>query len=167
MPKIISEDTLIGDVLHQWTVQEYEPHDRGSSWYAIMGTIAGLLVLFGMFTGNFLFALVVVLASIILFVQGKQDPLKVSFAITALGVIVGNRFYPYSELYSFYIIYNPPEVKMLYVETKGLTRPLLRIPLGENNPIEVRSTMRKYLEEDIDQEEEPTGDTLARRWRIH
>ncbi len=167
MPKVITQDTLIGDVIHRWIVKEYEKHERSQSWYITWGVIAALLVLQGMVSGNFLFSLVIILAGIILYVQSKQDPLDVSFAITALGIIVGNRFYPYGELDGFYIIYEPPQVKMLFIETTSSVRPLLRIPLMDNNPIEIRATLRKHLDEDLAKEAEPVADTFARRWRIH
>lgn len=167
MPKQITRDTLIGEVLYEWTVKEYEKHDRATSWYIIVGSVLSLLTLYGMFSGNFLFALVIILASIILFVQGKQEPIDVSFAITKLGLIVGNRFYQFNEIWDFYIIYDPPNVKMLYLDTKSSVRPLLRIPLINNNPIEIRKTLRNYLDEDLDQDEEPAADTFARKWLIH
>jgi len=167
MPKAITESTLIGDIEHQWTVKEFEKHERPMAWYVVVGILMSLLVLYGVISGNFLFALVIVLAGIILFVQGKQDPMDVSFAISSLGVIVGNRFYTYSELYDFYIIYDPPEVKMLFFDTKSNVRPLLRVPLMDNNPIEIRKTLRHYLEEDLDKENEPHADTFARKWRFH
>jgi len=37
MTQIIKEDTLVGDILKEWTIQEYEKHDRGILWYIIMG----------------------------------------------------------------------------------------------------------------------------------
>lgn len=167
MPKVISASTLIGEIEHQWTVKEFEKHHRPPAWYIVMGTFLALFVLFGVFSGNFLFSLVIVLAAIILFIQGKQDPIDVSFAITTLGVIVGNRFYPYTELIDFYIVYEPPEVKMLFLETRSPVRPLLRVPLNENNPIQVRRTLRQYLQENLEKEEEPAADAFARRWRLH
>lgn len=167
MPKEFNEQTLIGDVLHEWTIQEYDHHDRNLFWYVFMIGLGLILVLYGMLSGNFLFALIIILFAIILFLQSHQTPLQVSFQIAELGILVGNSFYTYSEFENFYIIYEPPEVKTLFIETKSTFRPILRIPLLDMNPIEVRLTLKQYLEEDTSKEEEPLADKLARTWRIH
>jgi hypothetical protein len=58
-------------------------------------------------------------------------------------------------------------VKSLFIETKSTFQPRLRIPLLDENPVEIRHTLQKYLDEDISQEEEPFSDKLARSWRLH
>lgn len=167
MPQVIKEETLLGDKVHEWSFKEYERHDRGQLWYILMISLGLLMVVYAMWAGNFLFALVIILAGIILFLQAHQEAPEVIFQITDLGVVVGNRFYPYSDLYNFYIIYNPPEVKTLFVETRSPIRPLLRIPLLDVNPLDVRETLLQFLEEDIEREEEPISDVVARQWKLH
>lgn len=167
MPKQIVDNLNIGEALHQWSVNEYESHERTPFWFiGIMG-IGIALVIYGMFSGNFLFSLIIILAAIILFLQSHQKANEVDFQITELGVVVGAKFYSYSELGNFYIIYNPPEIKTLYIETNSPVRPIIRVDLMSQNPVSVRSSLRMYLTEDIEKEEEPLSDTFARQWKIH
>ena len=167
MPKPLTRDTLTGDVLHQWTIQEYDQHKRGTVWYVLMISLGLILILYGLLYSNFLFSLIIILGAIILFLQSHQEPPQVAFQITELGVVVGTKFYAYSELDSFYLIYNPPEIKTLFIETNSALRPMLRVPLLDENPLEIRASLREFLDEDLEKEEEPKGDTLARRWKIH
>lgn len=167
MPKQINNDTLLGDILYEWTIQEYEQYNRGLWWYIVTITLGLLLVLYGIMSGNFLFSLIVILFGIIIFLQSHQTPLQVPFIIAELGVVVGNAFYPYSELDEFYIIYQPPRIKTLFIETKSVLRPALRIPLLDINPVDVRHTLLEYLEEDLEKEEEPMADSFARNWKFH
>ncbi|MEK7084691.1 MAG: hypothetical protein AAB932_05645 [Patescibacteria group bacterium] len=169
MPQRITDDTIIGDMIHQWTIPEYERHDRGPWWHIVVITIGLALVLYGMLSreGNFLFSLIIILGGIILFLQSRQEPLEVFFAITELGIIISDRFYPYSELKSFFIIYQPPEVKTLFLDTLSPFRPMIRIPILEMNPVELRHTLQEFLPEDLEQEDEPMSDMAARRWKIH
>ena len=158
---------LIGNTIHEWEVAEYEQHERGTRWHVIM-TILGLgLVGYAVFTQNFLFALIIILFAIIVFLQSHQEPHVILFKITDLGVILNNRFYSYSEFSDFYIIYNPPEVKTLFLETESSFRPRVRVALLNQDPNEVRFTLRQYLPEDVEKEEEPLSDQMARTWRIH
>lgn len=167
MPKTIDQNTLIGDTHHAWTFQEYQQYERGQVWHIAMITIGVVLALYGVLSGNFLFALIVILVGIILFLQSQHSPPEVLFQIADLGVVVGNRFYPYAELDQFYIIYDPPQAKNLFFETKSSFRPMLRIPLADVNPVHVRQTLRTYLQEDIEREEEPLSEVLGRQWKIH
>jgi len=167
MPKPIIEDLPIGEILYKWTVPEYEKHERGTLWYALILGFGSLLVIYGLFSNNFLFALIIILAGIILFIQSRQEAPDVSVQITEFGVGLGGRFYSYSELDNFYIIYQPPDVKTLFIETVAHFRPLLRIPLLDQNPLDIRSDLRAFLKEDVEKEEEPRSDTLARSWKIH
>ncbi len=167
MPETLTKNSITGDVVHEWTVQEYDQHQRGLLWYIFMISGALVLVVYGFISNNFLFSLIIILSAIILFIQSYQAPPQVPFAITELGVILGNRFYKYSELKDFYIIYQPPEVKTLFIEPKSGLRPILRIPLLDQDPLDIREAMTMFLEEELEIEDEPFTDMFARRWKIH
>lgn len=167
MAQIIREDTLIGDILKEWTIQEYEKHDRGILWYIIMSGLGIFFVIYGIVTNDFLFSLIIVLFAIILFLQAHQEPKQILFKITELGVVVGNRFYSFSELDFFFLIYNPPEVKTLFLETKETLKPMIRVPLLDMNPVDIKNVLRAYLPENFERENEPLSDRAARNWQIH
>lgn len=157
----------MGDILHQWTIKEYDQHERGVWWHVITITLAIVLVGYGLWTDNFMFSLIIILGAIILYLQSYQPPQKLPFAITELGIAVGNRFYTYHELTAFYIVYQPPRVKTLFLETKSSIRPRIRVPLTDQHPVEIRHTLQEFLEEDLEVEEEPTSDMIAREWKLH
>lgn len=163
----ITKESAIGQIFHEWSIPEYESFERPKRWYVTMGILAIFLIIYGLFSGNFLFALIIILSAIILFLQDNQAPVSVRIALTGSGVVVGDRLYEYKELGHFYMVYKPPVVKMLFIETNSLFRPTLRIALLDENPLEIRSVLMEYLEEDIEKEEEPMSDTIARDWRIH
>ncbi|MBI2436578.1 MAG: hypothetical protein HYV41_02430 [Candidatus Magasanikbacteria bacterium] len=168
MPKTIDENSFVGEVLHEWSVPEYEQHVRNTAWFVIMGILSLAFIAYAIFTGNFLFALIIVLFGIIIFLQSHQEPIIIPFRITDMGLVINNRFYTFSEFDKFYVIFNPhDDAKMLYVETHSLTRPTIRVPLMDMDPNEVRMTLREFMEEDLEKEEEPFSDMFARKWRIH
>lgn len=167
MPKPLSQQPQTGAVLHEWAVREYEEHPRSPYWYIVMIILGILLVAYGFFTGNFLFALIIILAGIIVFLQSYEEPIQIPFRITELGIIISNRFYSYSEFEHFAIVYHPPEVKTLYLDTKSFSKPLIRIPLQDQNPVAIRHTLQEFLLEDLEREEEPLSDRIARNWGIH
>lgn len=166
MPQPLQENTQIGDILHEWVIKEYIQYDHPRAWYIIMGVFGLFFLAYSIVSGNLLFAAIIILSAIILFMQSKQSPVDVGIAVTDAGVVVGHRFYPYKELEDFFIVYQPPEVKMLYIDTKSPLRPLLRLPLGDKNPIQIRADLRQFLTENLDKEEEPLSDKFGRWWQI-
>ncbi len=165
MPQKLTPQTLTGDTLFQWVVGEYESHVRGTLWHVLIISVGMLLVIYALATDNFLFAIIIILSAIILFLQSAAEPTKVPIAITELGLVIGNRFYEYSEFRAFYMIYNQ-ETQTLFFDTKAAFRPDLRVPMGEQDPVEIREELQAVLQEDLEKEE-PLGDRAARNWKIH
>jgi hypothetical protein len=161
------EKAVTGELLFSWSVKEYEQHDRSTRWYVAAAVVGGLLLLYSLISGNYLFTLVVVLFGIILFLQDTQPPMDVFFGITEAGVVIGDRYYPFKEITSYWIIYNPPEVKNIYFVTKNVLRQRIKIPLLDNDPLPVRDFLNQFLVEDADKEEEPFTDRLGRVLKLH
>ena len=156
-----------GDIVFDWVVNEYEKHERSRRWYVIMAVVGIGLLLFSVISGNYLFALIVVLFGIILFLQDMLQPAEVPFAITEAGIVVGNNFYPFKEITTYWMVYNPPEVKNIYFSTNSVLRHRLQVPLLDNDPRPIKDFLNQFLEEDLEQEEEPLSDRLGRMFKLH
>ena len=157
----------IGGVVFDWEVNEYEKHDRNKRWYVITAIVGVALLLYSVISGNYLFTLVVVLFGIVLFLQDMQQPMQVSFAVTETGIVVGSTYYPFKEITSYWIIYNPPEVKNIYFTTNSILKHRLQVPLLDIDPRPIREYLNQFLIEDLDQEEEPLSDRLGRMFKLH
>ena len=64
------------------------------------------------------------------------------------------------------MIYEPPEVKNLYIEFKNVLRPRLGIPLQNEKPLEIRDLLLKHLPENKEREHEPISDGLSRFFKL-
>jgi len=151
-----------GTVILEWSFPEFETYTRGTGWYVGAGGITLALIVYAIWTLNFLFAVMVLMVVVILFFHTIRPPLMVAFKMTEYGIHVGRHFYPYREIKNFWIIYQPPDVKNLYFIFQTFVRPRLSIPLMNRNPLKVRELLLQYLPEDIDRESEPTSETLSR-----
>ncbi|OGH87521.1 MAG: hypothetical protein A3J93_03260 [Candidatus Magasanikbacteria bacterium RIFOXYC2_FULL_42_28] len=167
MPQdILREEVNTGEIVYEWSVKEYEQPERNRRWYIVMGIIGAVMLAFAIISANYLFALLIALFAIILFMHDLVAPLDVPFAITEAGIILGKKFYRFSELESFWMIYDPPTVKNLYFSHSQMMRHRLVVPLLDNDPRPIRDYLNQFIEEDLEQEEEPTDDKLARMFRI-
>lgn len=149
-----------------WSVPEYREHQRGKRWYVIAIAIAVLLVLYSVLTANFLFAIILVLAILIMAVHDRKAAPEIPFEIAGNGVNVGEAHYSYNAFKSFWMYYEPDEAKTLFFEFASGLRPRLSIPLQNKNPLKVRSILLAHLPEDIEREHEPLSEQLIRLLKL-
>lgn len=155
-----------GRAVLSWDTPEYEEHERGRLWYVVAGIIIALLLIFCVYTANLLFALIIVITSFVIILQHTRRPERYKFAITGSGIVIGDNFYPYEDLDSFWIAYSPPEVKKVYFTFKSSFKPEIYVHLEDQNPLLVRDTLLDYLDEDLEREDETTSDQLRRFLRL-
>ena len=157
MPKEIKKD-----ILASWKAKEYPEMERSGLWYLGLFIVAGILIVWSIFTKDYLFTLIVAMATTIIYMLSQKRPEVLDIAITPDGIKINDRLYSYDEdLVKFWIVYKPHEgVKTLNLDQKGL-RPNLVIQLENQNPLRIREILLKYLEEDVTREE-GTLDKLGR-----
>jgi hypothetical protein len=159
-----------------WQVPEYDKKERDRQWYMIAVTFLFIFLFFCFFeisnwklvflgvNSNFIFALILILSTIIMIINDGQEPNMVDFKIGPEGVNIGKRFYDYDDLRHFSVIYKPNiGVKHLYLEFKNsLTKPRLSIHLDNQDPIAVRNYLLRYLDEDLERIEPPLSEQLTK-----
>lgn len=171
MPKRVEkqreiEEIEVGDEIISWETWEYPPYDRSRWWYAIAGLIGSSLIIYAVLTANFLFAIIVLMMGVITLVNSLKQPDRIAVYITTHGVAIGQEFYPYKEIKDFSIIYEPPEVKLIYLDFLGVLRPTLGIPLEDTDPNLVREALLPYAFENLEREDENLTDMVRRLYKI-
>src|SRR3989344_1066001 len=139
-----------------WEVPEYDRHERTANWYILASIIAIALLIYAFFTANFLFAVIVIIGSLVTILHDGQEPDLVGVVLTTEGILVGSKFYDYDELKNFAIVYKPNYgVKKLYFELRNPVKPRLSIPLINMNPLPIRENLLRYLPEDLERTNGP------------
>jgi len=177
-------DHDFGEVFAAWEFLEYEKPERSRKWYLYFALIIALLIILSLFNFNVtlfkyggqpfglsfyqnpLFIVLLILFIIVYFYMERREDPKMAIAITEDGIVLHNRLIEYKDLENFYIIYYPPVIKNLYLQPKSRVRPLMTIPLEDQNPVLIREALLNFLQEDIDKEEEPTSDGLSRALKL-
>ena len=148
----------------EWQAQEYEFHKKSPEWFWALGVITLALVLAAVILKNFLFAALSVLSGFSLALYGARKPRIVAFKIDSRGITVGDKLHDYQSLKKFWINYNPPHKKEMFVESKKTFSPLITIELGDIDPGMAREYLLRYIKEE--KIEEPFITTLARLLKI-
>ncbi len=163
-----------------WQVPEYEAKERNRTWYILAATFLFICLFFCFFeisnwriaflgvNSNFIFALIMILSSIIMIINDGQEATLVDFKIGPEGINIGKRFYDYDDLRHFSIIYKPNiEISHLYLEFKnGFIHPRLSIHLYEQDPITVRNYLLRYLDEDLERLGPPISEQLTKLLKL-
>lgn len=155
-----------GKILAQWDFPEYNQYKRSKGWYMVTGMLFTLALIYSISTANFLFIVILILIAIIIIFHGRQSPGEVKFKIYEDGVEVGSKFYEWEGIKNFRVVYQPPNVKRLYFDLKRALIPDLSVPLQNQNPLEIRNILKKYLDEDLNKTEETISDRLSRWLKI-
>ncbi len=160
------EMTEYGNEYIGWDVDEYPRYERGRVWYVGMIGAGILLLIYAVVSANFLFAVIVIMFALVMYLSSISEPARIRFSVTDLGIRLGRTLYRYKEISRFWFIYEPPEVKHLYFEFKSPFRSRLAVDLDDRNPNDVRTALAQFLHEDLAQDEEPFADFIGRILKI-
>lgn len=155
-----------GKIISMWFFPEFIKHQRGKYWYISAIIVVALLFVYSYFTTNPIFALFIIMTIVLYFWGEKKEPEYIPCLITENGIVIGDKFMEYENFENFYIIYNPPGIKNLYLQPKSNFKPRIALPLEDENPVTIRKTLLKYLDEDLEKEEMPASETISRILKI-
>jgi hypothetical protein len=148
----------------EWSAPEFKQHSKNKSWFMVIGLIAAGLFFWALLTKNILFALLIGLSYFSITAFALKKPRDIRLSITPRGIKIDKTLYSFDNLKSFWIFYEPPEVKELSLRSKKVIMPYIKIPLSEQNPVKVRKILIKYLPER--KHKESLIDNLARSLRF-
>jgi len=151
-----------GKILASWTFPEFIKYVRTTGWYIGISIVIIGIIVYSILTKDYLFLIFIVIIVAIYYLRAKREPMLIKLNVTEDGLEVSDSFYQYKDIKNFWIIYEPPAVKMLYFDFKTGIRPRLSIFLENQNPLKIRKILLDYLEEDLTKENESFTDGMMR-----
>jgi len=150
--------------LLSWKTQEFEQQKKGPMWFVVFAVVVVGLIFLAFWWKAFTMMVFLILAVFLIIIYALKEPRTVIFSITPLGVDIDNVMYKYSDMSSFWIFYEPPEIKELNIKlTRGFF-PHLSIPLGKTDPNDIRKILLEYLPEK--KEKLSVADGIARKLKF-
>ncbi len=150
-----------------WQIPEHDYYKRSWKWYLIASIIAIALIVYAIFTANYTFIIIIVIASALIFFTYDREPNMINFSLEEEGIIFDTRFYDYDEIKNFSVIYKPKEnVKKLYFLLNNSLKPRLSIFLEDQDPVAIRNFLLEYLDEDLERLNEPISETISKKLRL-
>lgn len=128
----------------EWQAYDRVPQRNGPDWYWAVSILALAIAITSIVLNNVLFAVLVVIATLVLFLRTLQKPRLITYALTNRGLWSNKEFQPFTALESFWVEEQEPT---LILKAKGLATPLFVIPLENTDREAVRDFLGEYLPE--------------------
>lgn len=149
-----------------WEFYDRPKYQRGRTWHVLMPVVAIGLLIYAVLSANFLFAFIIILFALITYLASLGEPERSRFSVTDGGIEIGTQRYPFKDVRRFWFIYEPPEVKRLYLETTSWVQPRLNVDLDDIDPNDVRTALGRFVKEDLTETEEPLSDFISRKLKL-
>lgn len=130
-----------------WTSSLYPAAQKTKGWYIGLFVVTALFALYGILTNAWSFSVVIIVAAGVYYYLNEQDVPVVDVVISDLGILIGRRVFPFSDLKTFWIDYNPPFHKELHLILKNEYKHEIIVSIHALNPSELRRILTRYLPE--------------------
>jgi|GEM_PF-966499 len=87
-----------------WSAPESHYFEKTNKWYIGSAIAAGLLVIFALWQGNFLFVVFIVIAEILALFWGGQAPRTLSYKADGIGFTAGDRLFRFENLTGYALV---------------------------------------------------------------
>ena len=123
---------MASTVIIEWEGREYDHEPKSSDWYWTLGIVALAGAVAALLFGNYLFALLIIIAVAALALHATKKPPVHRFRIVETGLLIGEAFHPFDRMTSFSVLEDiegefPPT---LSIKTETWHSPHLMIPLA-------------------------------------
>lgn len=137
------------NALVSWQAPEFEFQPKDVSWYWIAVIIGIILVAIALWQKNFLFAIFVVVAEIVIFHYSSAVPKIWQFQITDRGVHIGeNRVVGFKNIESFDIHEYGEDFKELILKVHGKFHPFMKIFIHTEDEKEIEKTLSRFVKKE-------------------
>jgi len=135
----------------RWTAPEFEYYEKSATWYWLSGIVALVIVAAAFLQRNFLFAIFVVLAEVLVIQFGKKQPKEIEYKLDHRQLeIDGKRVYSYETLMGFSMIDGE-----LILRKKSKMSSLIKVLVHERDYDRMKQFLQQFLPE-IEYEESLT-----------
>lgn len=137
-----------------WQSPEFVRYKKDNKWLVYFISVALILSVVLGFMHIWSGVVLVVVAAIVFITLSEVHPKAISSAVYAEGLVIDGKIYNYEQIKSFWISYGDlPKVRFQLV---GRFAGILTMPLGEEDPEQIRLFLAKHLPEEEDRGEDVT-----------
>lgn len=151
------------NVLFEWEGKEHEHNPKSADWYWALGILAAASAIASILFGNYLLAVLVIVATGTFALHSAKVPPTHRFRLTEQGLLIGDDLHPFDKMLSFSVLEDiegklPP---LLSIKTESWHSPHLVIPL-EN--VDADAVYEYFLDHVDESEHKHSFSDLVAAW---
>lgn len=134
-------------VLLSWAGESFDYVEKGVIWYSAAAAI--VVAIAGYFVWQrdwFSVGITAVVSAILFWYAATARPKTINYALTSFGVQTGERFYPFADIHSYWLIYTPNVKKVNFVLAKKYL-PTLVVDISGAEAEKIRIILSRKLPE--------------------
>lgn len=130
----------------EWQAPEFEYDPKGVSWFWLSLIVAIILVAVALWQQNFLFAIFVAVAELLIITSANRFPHHWNFRIDESGVhIVGHKSYLFEQITGFDFHEDVGDYDELVLEVRGKFSPYVKINIFKEDKDVIKEVLSKIL----------------------
>lgn len=149
-----SDDKLV------WSALEYEERERSQDWFWALGVIVVTASIAAIIFANYFFAALIILGGGLLGFFATKKPGVVVYELNERGFQVRNRLYPYENIKSFWVQFDPSgktnPKPLLFLHTQRAFMPILTIPIDERAAGDIHAILSSQNIPEVEMQEHPS-----------
>lgn len=127
----------------KWRAPEFHYYHKGPGWYWISVMAAIVLIGFALWQKNFLFAVFIVIAELVILNWAQRRPADTDFSLDDKGLVIGGRkVYSYDALAGFAV-----KDQELILKKKSKLNPYFKILISEYDAGRIKDFLAQHLPE--------------------
>jgi hypothetical protein len=131
-----------------WSAYEHDHIERGHDWFWALGITALCIAIISILLGDFLFAVLIIIAAFTISLLARTPPSLTQFTLTDRGVRVGDTLHRYEEIVCFWVDEEHRGGRpLLLIDTTKFTSPNIIIPIESVDPRVVRTYLSGRIQE--------------------
>lgn len=148
--RLCYHERMARTILLEWQGREYDHNPKSADWYWSLGIIAVAVAIAAILFGNYLSALLVIVAAASLALHAAKEPPLHRFQLTEQGLMIGEELHPFERMLSFSVLEDlegelPPVIS---IKTESWLSPHLVIPLEHIDADAVYGYFLRHVDED-------------------
>jgi len=150
--------------IHNWEAQEHEVFEKSKNWYLVAALILVAIIAYSVYTNSPVMSITFILIGVVGYIFLNKEPRILKFGIIEEGMVAGKEIYPFENINSFWIFYEPDNLKVVSLKMKSKLVPIVHIPIGDEDPVMIREMLLEYIPEE--KQELSVADRLERIFGI-
>ncbi len=151
-------------ILFSWTAPEFIHYEKTQAWFIGLGIITAILCVSSLLMKNYFFALLILLASFLIYIHAQKRPRRIKIELTEESIIIDKHLnIAYKDVSSFWI-FDEPENHSLSLLTKKVIHPKITLLLGGQDAKNIREALVGHIKEK--QHEESLIDILTKQLKF-